>query len=133
MPSPDALMLSILRICQTLIRHDGRDLTARQLAGFLLVYTNDTPQRVNGLAEQMNLPLSAMRCVMDRLARLDLITCAKDAQDRRCTVAYRTVAGKTFLGLLTSLEKQAAAMERKRLKGRPRYAMSRRSNQGHDG
>jgi DNA-binding MarR family transcriptional regulator len=106
-PPSDHVMLGILNIYHAVIRQDGRDLTTRQLASFLLIYTTKTSHTVNTLAEQMNLPPSAMRCLMDRLSQLGLISCEKDAQDRRRIVAHRTPLGRVFLNKLLSAESRA--------------------------
>lgn len=102
-------MRAILDMCQAVIRHDGRDLTTRQIASLLLIYTTDAPHTVNSLADQMNLPPSAMRCVVNRLAQLGLIACDRDTEDRRCIVANRTPPGEALLREIMSLEALAAS------------------------
>ncbi len=102
-PSPaDIFVHAIRNICLFIIGREGRDLTVRQLAGFLVIYTAEQPYTVYGLAAHLNLPAPSIRCIMDRLARLGLIVCERNPQDRRSLLVHRTVAGSDFFHQLNA-------------------------------
>ncbi len=92
----------------TLVRRDGRDLTARQLSAFLIVYTNDDVQTVSSLAELMNISRPGVTRVMDRLVRFDLMAREEDQDDRRRVLARRTARGLTFHQELAAIARAAA-------------------------
>lgn len=97
-------MNAMLNACLFVIERDGRDLTVRQLAGFLIIYTAEKPYTVHGLAAHLNVPAPSIRCVMDRLARLGLIACDRNPQDRRSLLVHRTEAGSDFFRELSAPE-----------------------------
>jgi DNA-binding MarR family transcriptional regulator len=98
----DIFMNAMLNTCLFVIERDGRDLTVRQLAGFLIIYTAEKPYTVHGLAAHLNVSAPSIRCVMDRLARLGLITCDRNPQDRRALLVHRTAAGSDFFRELSA-------------------------------
>lgn len=93
-------MLAFLNMSHAVMHENGRDLTARQLATFLLIYTTEVPFTVRTLAEQVNLPYSAARCVIHRLMQFDLVSCTGDSQDRRRILIHRTATGKGLFARL---------------------------------
>ncbi len=96
-PLPQDQRVDMLReILLTLVRRDGRDLTARQLSAFLIVYTEDEVQTVSSLAERMNISRPGVTRVMDRLVEFDLLSREEDRVDRRRVLARRTARGATF-------------------------------------
>jgi DNA-binding MarR family transcriptional regulator len=89
-----------------LVRRDGRDLSARQLAMFLVCYLDEGPHTVRGLAAGLNVSKPAITRALDRLGTLGLARRAPEPGDRRGIVVQRTPAGRKLLadmrGLLTA-------------------------------
>jgi DNA-binding MarR family transcriptional regulator len=103
-PPIDIFMHAMLNTCLFVIERDGRDLTVRQLAGFLIIYTAEKPYTVHGLAAHLNVPAPSIRCIMDRLTQLGLIVCERNPQDRRSLLVHRTPAGSDFFRELSAPE-----------------------------
>ena len=80
-----------------LVRRDGPDLTARQLAVFLTCYLDDEAQTVRGLAAKLNVSKPAITRALDRLSEFDLVRRKTDPLDRRSVLAQRTATGMAFL------------------------------------
>jgi DNA-binding MarR family transcriptional regulator len=100
MPVPNApdQLLGILReTIVALVRRDGHDLSARQLAVFLTVYMSEGPHTVRGLAATLNVSKPAITRALDRLGELDLARRKTDPQDRRSVLVQRTVKGNGFV------------------------------------
>ncbi len=89
-----------------LVRRDGPDLSARQLAVFLICYLEEGPHTVRGLAVRLNVSKPAITRSLDRLGALGLARRAQDPRDRRSVVVQRTRTGLELLadlrGLLTA-------------------------------
>ena len=112
MPVPNApdQLLGILReTIVALVRRDGHDLSARQLAVFLTVYMSEGPHTVRGLAATLNVSKPAITRALDRLGELDLARRKTDPQDRRSVLVQRTVKGNGFVreirGMLVEADK----------------------------
>jgi DNA-binding MarR family transcriptional regulator len=81
----------------TLVRRDGPDLSARQMAVFLTSYLEDESQTVRGLAADLRVSKPAITHALDRLAEFDLVRRKTDPLDRRSILVQRTMAGAGFL------------------------------------
>lgn len=79
------------------VRSDEPDLTARQMAVLLLVYTTDPPHTVRGLAEKLQISKPAVTRALDRLSGHDFVRRKTDRSDRRNILVQRTVRGSVFL------------------------------------
>jgi DNA-binding MarR family transcriptional regulator len=79
------------------VRSDEPDLTARQMAVLLLVYTTDPPHTVRGLADRLRISKPAVTRALDRLAHYDFVRRKTDERDRRNVLVQRTVRGSVFL------------------------------------
>ena len=79
------------------VRDDGPDLSARQMAIVLTVYTSPPPHSVRALAEILGIAKPAVTRALDRLSILGFIRRARDDADRRIVHAQRTVKGAVFL------------------------------------
>jgi DNA-binding MarR family transcriptional regulator len=112
-PSTESIF-AILTVCQVLIRREGRDLTARQLAGFLLIYTAKSRRTVTALADAMNIPAPGVTRMMDRLAQLGLIVREKDRRDRRRILVRRTPRGVALFDELAALDVHPPALSPRR-------------------
>jgi DNA-binding MarR family transcriptional regulator len=80
-----------------LVRRDGPDLSARQLAVFLTCYLESEAQTVRGLAAKLNVSKPAITRALDRLSEFDLVRRKTDPLDRRSVLVQRTMAGAGFV------------------------------------
>lgn len=81
----------------TALRNDLPDLTARQFALLLQVYTTPQPHTVRGIAKELNMSKPAVTRALDRLEKLDLLRRKVDESDRRSILVQRSIAGSVFL------------------------------------
>ena len=86
-----------------LVRRDGPDLTARQLAVLLTTYLENESQTVRGLAAQLHVAKPAITRALDRLAEFDLVRRKLDPLDRRSVLVQRTPTGIGFLRELSQI------------------------------
>jgi len=86
-----------------LVRRDGPDLTARQLAVLLTAYLENEAQTVRGLAARLDVSKSAITRALDRLAEFDLVRRRQDTLDRRSILVQRTTTGLGFLHQLSQI------------------------------
>jgi DNA-binding MarR family transcriptional regulator len=105
MPSPatDRLVNILCQTVAELVREEGRDLTARQLAVFLTCYLASDKQTVRGLAAQLRIGRPPVTRALDRLEELDLARRQPDQADRRSVLVHRTVQGEAFLRDLSKI------------------------------
>ena len=87
------------------VRRDMPDLSTRQMAILLVVYTLPSPHTVRGLANVLAISKPAVTRALDRLGQLDFVRRKTDEDDRRSVLVQRTVKGAVFLsdyaGLIT--------------------------------
>jgi DNA-binding MarR family transcriptional regulator len=112
-PTPDQLVGMLKHTIVTLVRRDGSDLSARQLAVFLTCYLVEGGHTVRGLAADLNVSKPAITRALDRLGELDLARRKVDPADRRSVLVQRTVKGAAFLRDLRSVLSDAATAARK--------------------
>ena len=79
------------------VRRDLPDLSTRQMAILLIVYTVPAPHTVRGLAAQLAISKPAVTRAIDRLGALDFVRRKTDQADRRSVLVQRTVKGAVFL------------------------------------
>ena len=79
------------------VRDDGPDLSARQMAIILTVYTSPPPHTVRALAQILDIAKPAVTRALDRLSILGFIRRTRDEADRRIVHVQRTVKGAVFL------------------------------------
>jgi DNA-binding MarR family transcriptional regulator len=91
-----------------LVRQEGPDLTARQMAVLLICYLEDGPHTVRGLAQRLDVAKPAITRALDRLEQFDLASRRQDPRDRRSIVVARTSAGQTFLTSLRAMLDEAS-------------------------
>ena len=97
-----------------MVRSDGPDLTARQLAVFLICYLESDAQTVRGLAQRLDVSKPAITRALDRLTEFDLIARKPDPNDRRSVLAQRTTEGSAYLREIRSTLRGAASGKRGR-------------------
>ena len=106
-------LLGMLRHSITeLVRREGPDLTARQLATFLICYLESEAQTVRGLAAKLGVSKPAITRALDRLSEFDLVRRKTDPLDRRSVLVQRTATGMAFLRELRTILRDAAAAMR---------------------
>jgi DNA-binding MarR family transcriptional regulator len=91
-----------------LVRRDGPDLSARQLAVLLTCYLESDAQTVRGLAGVLDVSKPAITRALDRLAEFDLVRRKTDPADRRSVLVQRTPKGTSFIRDLRGIMKEAA-------------------------
>ena len=79
------------------VRGDGPDLSARQMAILLTVYTQPPPHTVRGLSVSLNISKPAISRALDRLGQLGFVRRRRDDYDRRSIEVQSTVKGAVFL------------------------------------
>jgi DNA-binding MarR family transcriptional regulator len=99
----DPRMIVLHGTLLSLVRRDGRDLTARQLTAFLTVYMDDTTHTVSSLAELLHISRPGVTRIMDRLVQFDLVAREEDREDRRRVLVRRTTRGAVFFRELVSI------------------------------
>lgn len=92
----EALQLS-RSVLVSLVRDDHPDLSMRQMAVLLSVYTTPPPHTVRGLAHALNISKPAVTRALDRLCGLELTRRKRDESDRRNVLVQRTVRGSIYL------------------------------------
>ncbi len=85
------------------VRRDGPDLSSRQMAILLIVYTTAPPHTVRGLSADLRISKPAVTRALDRLGRLGFIRRARDEDDKRSVLVQRTVRGAVFLSEFADL------------------------------
>lgn len=104
MAAPAAALLDAWRRALVgVVRMPGPDLTARQLAILLTVYTGAPPHSVVGLAEAFAVPHQAVSRAVATLERQDLVRRTRCPTDRRVQFVQRTVKGAVYLRDLADL------------------------------
>ncbi len=91
-----------------LVRSDRRELSARQLAVFLMVYLEPESQTVRGLADRLAVSKPAITRAVDRLVELSLVKRLPDPRDRRSVLIGRVREGVGFVGEVRRLLAKAA-------------------------
>jgi hypothetical protein len=81
------------------VRDDRPDLSMRQMALLLTVYTTPPPHTVRGLAKTLNISKPAITRALDRLCGIDLARRKRDDTDRRNVLIQRTVKGSVVDGV----------------------------------
>ncbi|MBE7731074.1 MarR family winged helix-turn-helix transcriptional regulator [Komagataeibacter sp. FXV3] len=109
----DQMINSLRDTIVAMVRRDGPDLSARQLAVFLTCYLRgDGSHTVRGLAAELNVSKPAITRALDRLKALDLARRAPDPMDRRSVLIKHTIKGKAYLRDLCSIVNEAATQDK---------------------
>ena len=80
-----------------LVRTSPADLTNRQMALLLIVYLDEGPHTVRGLATGLRVSKPVVTRILNALGALDYVRRAADPSDLRSLFVERTVAGRAFL------------------------------------
>jgi DNA-binding MarR family transcriptional regulator len=92
------------------VRDTFPDLTARQMALLLTVYTLSPPHTVRGLAGELKMSKPAVTRALDTLGRMDLLRRKRDDADKRSVLIQRTVKGSVYLSEFADSIIEAAAL-----------------------
>lgn len=103
----------------SLVRQEGPDLTARQLAVMMICYLDDGPHTVRGLALRLDVAKPAITRALDRLEQFDLARRQQDPRDRRSIVVAATTPGHAFLADLRTMLVEAARPPQPQPEGAP--------------
>ncbi|WP_281300498.1 MULTISPECIES: MarR family winged helix-turn-helix transcriptional regulator [unclassified Iodidimonas] len=79
------------------VRHDAPDLTTRQMAILLSVYTTSPPHTVRGLAAELGVAKPVITRALDSLSVHGYLKRKRDEKDRRSVLVQRTVKGAVYL------------------------------------
>jgi DNA-binding MarR family transcriptional regulator len=124
-PSADQLVGMLRDTVAALVRRDGPDLSARQLAVFLTCYLLDGGHTVRGLSANLSVSKPAITRALDRLGELDLTRRKIDPLDRRSVLVQRTIKGAAFLRDLRSIMVAAYGVAQKTPSPTPRESARR--------
>ena len=108
-PPGDDLPDILHRTLVQLVRSNHPDLTARQLAMFLVCYTTSEGQTVRGLAAMLGVPKPSITRSIDRLSEIDLVQRKPDREDRRSVLVGRTAKGAAFIRELAQIMHRSVA------------------------
>lgn len=104
----DELLLDTLRHSIIgLVRREGPDLTARQLAIFLACYLETKPQPVGALATKLSVSKPVVSKALDRLTKFSLIRRQHNPLDRRIVLIHPTREGFCLLQKIGEIMKEA--------------------------
>lgn len=79
------------------VRSGQPDLTNRQMALMMIVYAEDEPETVRGLAEKLRVAKPVITRALNRLSQLGFIRRERDLTDRRNIFIRPTPRGADFL------------------------------------
>ncbi len=85
----------------SLVRGDAADLTVRQLAILITIYTADEPSTIRGLSTLLNLAKPVVTRAIDTLEKHDLCRRHPDESDGRSVIIQRTVRGSVYTAALS--------------------------------
>ena len=97
------LVLTFRDTMVALIRRNGRELTIRQFAAFLVCYIEPQPQTVRGLAATLNIGTQAISHALNGLCVFGLVRRELDPQDRRSVLVQRTAKGRALMRELRAI------------------------------
>lgn len=111
-PVGEELLELFRRTVLGLVRADERDLTARQLAIFLICHLEPEPQTVRSLAARLRVAKPAISRALDRLETTGLARRVPDPRDRRSVLVAHTSRGRAYMGDLAAIMLRATTPER---------------------
>lgn len=91
-----------------LVQDGDRDLTQRQMAILLIVYLENPPHTVRGLATRLDVTKPVITRALDTMGRMNLVSRRRDENDMRNVIISRTVEGALYLEKLADLISQKA-------------------------
>ncbi|TPG46424.1 MarR family transcriptional regulator [Roseomonas nepalensis] len=107
--TPDEFVLLLHKTIMVIIRHNGPNLTARQLGVFLRVYVYAEPQTGTDLALALNVHKGIISRALDRLEEAELIRREPNPDNYRSVLAGRTVRGTALFREIRQIISEVAA------------------------
>ena len=104
---PDPLE-PLRRLTEAMVRQDGRDLTARQMAVLLRVHLAPGPHTVRGLAADLGTSKPAISRALDVLGAMGLAVRVPDPADGRSILALPGPSGAAFVAQMRAWMEGAA-------------------------
>ena len=86
-----------------LVTDDEPDLSVRQIAILLIIYSEPPPHTVRGLAVRLRVTKPVITRALDSMGKLELVNRRRDEADRRNVVIQRTVKGALYVEMLGDL------------------------------
>ncbi|MCC7346676.1 MAG: winged helix-turn-helix transcriptional regulator [Variibacter sp.] len=86
-----------------LVTDDEPDLSVRQIAILLVIYSEPPPHTVRGLAARLKVTKPVVTRALDSMGKLELVNRRRDDADRRNVVIQRTVKGALYVEMLGDL------------------------------
>jgi DNA-binding MarR family transcriptional regulator len=84
-------------VTMAMVRSDGPDFSARQMAILTAVYLDETPHTVRSLAESLCVTKAVITRALDTLGRHRMIKRCADPRDKRSITVGRTALGSRYL------------------------------------
>ncbi len=106
--SPGQSLKLLHEVSVSLVRDDAKDLTQRQLAILLIIYLEQPPHTVRGLAEKLGVTKPVITRALDTMSMMKFVKRKRDDQDRRNVIIQRTVEGSLYLEALAELVSRKA-------------------------
>jgi DNA-binding MarR family transcriptional regulator len=104
---PDRLLEVLRNAIIGMVRREGPDLSARQLAMMLISDLEGGPHTVRELALRLNVPKPSITRGIDRLVELGLARRAPDPRDGRSVLVQHARKGADLMGELRQLLRAA--------------------------
>jgi len=92
----DALLLW-QAVTMAMVRADGPDFSARQMAILTAVYLDDHPHTVRSLAKSLGVTKAVITRALDTLSRYRMVKRCADPRDKRSITVGRTALGSRYL------------------------------------
>lgn len=84
-------------VTMAMVRADGPDFSARQMAILTAVYLDDYPHTVRSLAKSLGVTKAVITRALDTLGRYRMIKRCADPRDKRSITVGRTALGSRYL------------------------------------
>ena len=84
-------------VTMEMVRSEGPDFSARQMAILTVVYLDQQPHTVRSLAEMLNVTKAVITRALDTLSRYKMVKRCADPRDKRSITVGRTALGARYL------------------------------------
>lgn len=84
-------------VTMAMVRAEGPDFSARQMAILTAVYLDEQPHTVKSLAESLNVTKAVITRALDTLSRHKMVRRCDDPRDKRSITVGRTALGARYL------------------------------------
>lgn len=84
-------------VTMAMVRAEGPDFSARQMAILMAVYLDEHPHTVKSLAQTLNVTKAVITRALDTLSRYKMVKRCADPRDKRSITVGRTALGARYL------------------------------------